>query len=161
MSAEAKKATFSKTGLTRSNISFAEGDQYAFLRLNRSKTDTEHKGIPIILAATNKQTCHRASMRKLCTQDPRLPNALLFRLQSVAFSRQSVVNILKQRIASEGLLESNFSAHSFRIHAVADSDASGPCVVPSFYILRLSCLAVARNAIRISSSSSSSGYEPG
>ncbi len=30
--AEAKKATFAETGLTRSNISFAEGDQYAILR---------------------------------------------------------------------------------------------------------------------------------
>ena len=31
--AEAKKATFAETGLTRSDISFAEGDQYAILRL--------------------------------------------------------------------------------------------------------------------------------
>ncbi len=31
--AETKKATFAETGLTRSDISFAEGDQYAILRL--------------------------------------------------------------------------------------------------------------------------------
>ncbi len=80
MSAEAKKATFSKTCLIRSNISFAEGDQYVVLRLKRSKTNTEHKGVQIILAATNNRTCFITSLRKLCTKDPRLPNALLFRL---------------------------------------------------------------------------------
>lgn len=50
--ADAKKATFSKTGLTRSEISFAESDQYAILCIKRSKTDTEHTGVQIILAAT-------------------------------------------------------------------------------------------------------------
>lgn len=43
--AEAKKATLSETGLTRSDISFVEGDQYAILRLKQSKTDTEHSGV--------------------------------------------------------------------------------------------------------------------
>ncbi len=43
--AGAEKATFAETGLTRSDISFAEGDQYAFLRLKRSKTNTEHTGV--------------------------------------------------------------------------------------------------------------------
>ena len=40
--AEAKKATFAETGLTKSDISFAESDQYAILHLKRSQTDTEH-----------------------------------------------------------------------------------------------------------------------
>ncbi len=40
--AEAKKATFAETSLTKSDISFAESDQYAILRLKRSQTDTEH-----------------------------------------------------------------------------------------------------------------------
>ena len=79
-SAEAKKATFSKTGLIRSNISFAGGDQYVILRLKRSKTNTEHTGVQIILAATNNRTCFITSLRKQCTKNPRLPNALLFRL---------------------------------------------------------------------------------
>ncbi len=117
-STEVKKATLSKTGLTRSNISFTEGHQYAFLHLKQSKTDIEYIGVQIILSATNKQTCHRASLRKLCTQDPRLLNALLFRLQSVVFFCQSVVNILKQSTAPEGLFESNFSNHSFWKRAV-------------------------------------------
>lgn len=42
---EAKKPCFAQTKLTRSDISFAEGDQYVTLRLNRSKADTEHIGV--------------------------------------------------------------------------------------------------------------------
>lgn len=52
--AAAKKATFAETSLTRSDISFAEGDQYAILRLKLSKTNKEHTGLQIILAATGE-----------------------------------------------------------------------------------------------------------
>ncbi len=93
--AEAKKATFAETSLTRSDISFAEGDQYAIVRLKQSKTDMEHTGVQIILAATGEPTWPVAALRRLFIQDPRPPNAPLFRLQSSAFSRQAVVNILK------------------------------------------------------------------
>jgi hypothetical protein len=43
---------FINTKLTRSDITFDECYEYAILRLKRSKTDTNHKGIGIILAAT-------------------------------------------------------------------------------------------------------------
>ncbi len=52
--AEANKATFAETGLTSSDISFEEGDRYAILRLKRSKTDTEHTGVQILLAVTGQ-----------------------------------------------------------------------------------------------------------
>ncbi len=112
--AEAKKATFARTGLTRSDIPFAEGDQYAILRLKRSKTDREHTGVQIILAAMGEPTCPVAALRRLFIHDPRSPNASLFRLQPWAFSRQAVVNIVKQRITAAGLLKVNYSGHSFR-----------------------------------------------
>ncbi len=80
MATEAKKATFVETGLTRSDISFAEGDQYLILHLKRSKTDIEHTGVQIILVATGEQTCLVAALRSLFIQDPRPPNAPLFRL---------------------------------------------------------------------------------
>ncbi len=67
----------------------------------------------IILAATSEPTCPVAALRRLFIQDQRPPNAPLFRLQSSAFSRQAVVNIPKQRIAAAGLLEANYSGHSF------------------------------------------------
>ncbi len=93
--AEAKKATFAETGLTRLDVLFAEGDQYAILRLKQSKTNTEHTGVQIILAATGEPTCPVAALRRLFIQDLRPLNAPFFRLQSSAFSRQAVVNILK------------------------------------------------------------------
>ena len=74
----------------------------------------EHLEVQIILAATGEPTCPLAALRRLFIQDPRPPNAPLFRLQSSAFSRQAVVNILKQRIAAAGLSEANYSGHSFR-----------------------------------------------
>lgn len=54
---EVKKAMFAETSFTRSDISFAKGDQYAILHLKRSKTNTEHTGVQIILKVTCKQTC--------------------------------------------------------------------------------------------------------
>ncbi len=77
---EAKKATFAEKDLKWSGISFAEGDQYAILRLKRSKTDTEHTGVQIILAATGEPTCPVAALRRLFIQDPRPRNAPLIRL---------------------------------------------------------------------------------
>ena len=112
--AEAKKASFKDTKLTRSDISFAEGDQYAILRLKRSKTDVDHTGVQIMLAATGEPTCPVSALRRLFIQDPRPAEAPLFRLSSAAFSRQSVVSILKKRIGAAGLLEADFSGHSFR-----------------------------------------------
>ncbi len=67
----------------------------------------------IILAATGEPTCPLVALRKLFIQDPRPPNAPLFRLQSFTFSRQAVVNILKQRMTEAGLTEVNHSGYSF------------------------------------------------
>ncbi len=66
----------------------------------------------IILAATGEPTCPVAALRRLFIQDSRPHNAPLFRLQSSAFSRQAVVNILKQRIGAASLPEANYSGHS-------------------------------------------------
>ncbi len=95
IAAEAKKATFAQTSLTRSDISFAEGDQYVILRLKQSKTDKEHTRVQIVLAATGEPTCPVAALRRLFIQVPRPPNSPLFRLQSSAFSCQAVVRLLK------------------------------------------------------------------
>ena len=48
--AESQARTFADTKLTRSDITFSEGDQHAILRLKRSKTDVNHTGVEIILA---------------------------------------------------------------------------------------------------------------
>ncbi len=71
----------------------------------------------IILAATGEPTCPVAALRRLFIQNLRPPNAPLFRLQSSAFSRQAVVNILKQRFVAASLPEANYSGHNFRKRA--------------------------------------------
>ncbi len=93
-----KKSTFVETHVTRSNISFTEGDQYAVFRLKRSKTDVDYSGVQIILAATGESTCPIATLQKLFQTDPQPANTLLFRLGFGAFSRQSVVAALKKRL---------------------------------------------------------------
>lgn len=61
--------TFTNTKLTRSDITFDENFDYAILRLKRSKTDLDHKGVEIILAATHDQICPVAALRKLFLLD--------------------------------------------------------------------------------------------
>ena len=53
-----KNASFSQTSVTESDILLAEEDQYAVLRLKRSKTDTEHTGAGI-------ETCPVLALRRL------------------------------------------------------------------------------------------------
>lgn len=65
VAAKAKKATFADIGLIRLHISFAERDQYAILWLKWSKTDVKYIWLQIILAATDKNTCPVAALRKL------------------------------------------------------------------------------------------------
>lgn len=112
--AELNKPTFASTRVTRSDISFAENDLYATLRLKRSKTDTERTGVQIVLAATGEPTCPVASLRCLFSVDPQPPNAPLFRLSSGSFDRQSVILILRQRLTQAGISEAGFSGISFR-----------------------------------------------
>lgn len=113
-SAELKKANFVDTHATRSDVSFAEGNQHAVLRLKRSKTDIEHSGVQIILAATGENTCPVAALRQLFLIDPQPSNAPLFRLNSGSFSRQGVVAALKKKLIQAGIKETEFSGHSFR-----------------------------------------------
>lgn len=68
----------------------------------------------IIFAATGNQRYPVAALRRLFVSDLHPPNAPLFRLQFTAFSRQDVINILKQRMTVVGLPEFHYSSHSFR-----------------------------------------------
>ena len=61
----AKKADpfFKNIYLTRSDINFSEQDPYGILRLKRSKTDTNHTRVFIMLAATKNLTCPITTLR--------------------------------------------------------------------------------------------------
>lgn len=112
-STECKKAFFSKTKVRRSDVSFVEGNQYAVLWLKQSKTDTEHTGIQIILAATGEKTYSVATLAHLYTLDPQPPAAPLLHLSSGAFSCFSIVSALEKLILLAGLAQSDYSGHSF------------------------------------------------
>ena len=71
------KYTFINTKLTRSDITFAADDSYAILRLKRSKSDIDHQGVDIILAATNKPCCPVTALKTLFEFDPQPPFAPL------------------------------------------------------------------------------------
>ncbi len=111
--AERKKSTFVETHATKSDISFAEGDQYTVLRLKQSKTDVEHSGVQIMLAATGEETRSMAALRRLFAIDPQPANAPLFRLNSGVFSRQGVVSALRKTLVQAGIKETGFLVHSF------------------------------------------------
>ena len=114
--ADRKKTSFQRLKPTRGDISFAENDQYATLRLKRSKTDTNHSGVQIVLAATNESTCPVTALRRLFRNDPQPSTSPLFRL-GTAFTRASVIASLKKRLIAAGINDSAYSGHSFRKEA--------------------------------------------
>lgn len=123
--AERNKSSFASTSTTRSDVFFSENDQYAILRLKRSKTDINHTGVQIVLAATGEPTCPVASLRRLFLVDPQLPSAPLFQLASGSFPRQRVITILRSRLIQAGLSDTGFSGHSFRKGAAQHASDHG------------------------------------
>ena len=123
--ADLKKSSFINLKVTRSDVRFAENDQYAVLRLKRSKTDVKHTGVQIILSATGELTCPVAALRRLFNHVKRPASAPLFMLSNAAFSRVSVISILKSRLAQAGLSETGFSGHSFRNGAAQHASDQG------------------------------------
>lgn len=113
MKANAKKISFEKTKLTRSDVFFAEENQYATLSLKQSKTDTEHTRVQIIFTATNDATCPISALGNLFALDLRPPNVPLFRLLSNMFLCHNVITILRKKLNAIGLLKVEYSRHSF------------------------------------------------
>lgn len=127
-SAEIQTRTFVDTKLTRSDITFSDEDQHAILRLKRSKTDLNHTGVEIILAATHDATCPVTALRTLFTRDPQPQTAPLFRLtgRSTAFSRKPVLDILQNRLRQHDIATSkSYTGHSFRKGAAQHASDNG------------------------------------
>lgn len=126
--AEAKANTFINTKLTRSDITFSDRDQHAILRLKRSKTDLNHSGVEIILAATYDKNCPVKALRALFTQDPQPRTAPLFRLTkgNTAFSRKPVLEILQHRLQLHNIATPKlYTGHSFRKRAAQHASDNG------------------------------------
>ena len=66
----ANRSAFSNTKLSRSDITFSINDEHVVLTLKRSKTNTLHKGVDIILVATGTATCLVLALYQLWIQDP-------------------------------------------------------------------------------------------
>jgi hypothetical protein len=120
------KHTFINTKLTRSDITFATDDSYAILRLKRSKSDIDHQGVDIILAATNKPCCPVTALKTLLEFDPQPPFAPLFRLRGGTCNYNSFVSILRNRLRALGLPNwDKYSGHSFRRGAAQHASDNG------------------------------------
>ena len=126
--AEAQAPTFVNTKLTRSDITFAEDNQQAILRLKRSKTDLYHTGVEIILAATHDKTCPVTALHTLFSKDPQPRIAPLFRLtgKSTAFDRNPVINMLQKRLQAHNInMPKSYTGHSFRKGAAQHASDNG------------------------------------
>lgn len=127
-SMEAQACIFRDTKLTRSDITFSESDQHAIVRLKRSKTDLNHTGVEIILAATHNKTCPVKALQTLFVQDPQLYTAPLFWLTEgeTAFARTPVLNILQARLNNHGIGRAKaYTGHSFRKGAAQHASDNG------------------------------------
>ena len=121
--------TASKT--TRSDIRFA--DDHFVLRLKRSKTDTNHEGVDIIVAKTGERICAYTALQRLYTHDPQPPDAPLFSL-GTSFDRNSVIRILRARLKDTNHPEACISGHSFRKGAAQHAH---DCGMPQGHIMQL------------------------
>jgi hypothetical protein len=118
--------TFTNTKLTRSDIRFSDDNKYAILRLKRSKTDTMHQGVEIILAASNNICCPVTALKTLLTRDPQPLSAPLFRLSGAPFDYNGFVKILRKRLREIGEPKAGlFSGHSFRRGASQHASDNG------------------------------------
>lgn len=117
---------FIQTHLTRSDITFEENDQYAILRLKFSKTDYDHTGVEIVLAATDDDLCPVKALRSLFELDPQPNSAPLFSLENNApFTREALVKKLCKRLNDNGISDQGFSGHSFRKGAAHHANENG------------------------------------
>lgn len=98
-----KKALFSATKVTKSDILFSKSNQYAVLCFKQSKTNTEQTGVLIVLVVTGEKTYSIAALARFYILNSQPANTLLFRLWSGAFSCFSVVTALKKCLFLPGL----------------------------------------------------------
>ena len=122
----ANQQLFEKTALLRSDITFCDTDDHVILALKESKTDYEHKGVQIVIAASNSSTCPVRALRRLFKEDPQPPNAPLFRFSNRAFSYKNFVAALRHRLDAIGIRDSSiYSGHSFRRGAASTAKMNG------------------------------------
>lgn len=108
--------TFQATRLTRSDVTFSTDDSHAILRLKRSKSDTNHRGVEIVLSADpDDRICPVRALRTLFLYQPELPTAPLFGWDNRPLERTWMISQLRSKLTSAGvILSPSYSGHSFR-----------------------------------------------
>ena len=105
---------FTATKLTRSNIRFSPTLDHALLTLKRSKTDRNHKGVSIILVATNNAACPVEALSKLFLYDQQPASAPLFALSSGTFTLSTFQTAVISKLNHAGIDSAGIKGHSFR-----------------------------------------------
>jgi hypothetical protein len=95
---------FHATKATRGDVQFAPNFESLTLTLKSSKTDVEHTGVRIIIAASKDPTlCPVWAMRALFQMDPQPPNAPLFNLGAgKAFTKKAFRTAMSKRLLETG-----------------------------------------------------------
>jgi hypothetical protein len=120
------KRSFKSTSLLRLDITFSDLDEHVTISLKRSKTDYDHVGVDIIIAATATPTCPVQALRRLFEEDPQPLDSPLFRLSSGPLSYHKFVAIVRQRLQDSGVANpQEYSGHSFRRGAATQAKANG------------------------------------
>lgn len=129
-------AAFKASRLCRSDVSFAADWTNMVITLRASKTDIEHQGVKIYIAATPHRlnTCPVFAMRALFQLDPQEPGHPLFHVNDSCFSRTKFVANMQARIASLNLNPRGYTAHSVRKGAAQDAADNG-CLSSEIQIL--------------------------
>jgi len=106
--------TFQNTRLTREDVRFFEKGRYATIFLKRSKTDYDHRGVTVVLTASHDSICPVAALQSLLERGPQPESAPLFRLTNGAFTRDTVIKELENKLLREGVSPDGYRGHSFR-----------------------------------------------
>lgn len=116
---------FTDIKIRRNDVTFASDGSQVQIRLRRSKTDKENRGVNIVLAATSSPTCPVRSLRALFIADRRPPSAPLFNVGNEPMQRNWFIRLLKKRLTEFGYSASGYNGHSFRRGAAQQASDNG------------------------------------
>jgi hypothetical protein len=100
-------------------------DNSATVILPASKTDPFRKGVAIQLAPSQSSICPVRALRHLLDRFPRDPSHPLFSRTLGPFSRQYIVDKVKELLPRAGISTLGFSGHSLRKGAAVSAAANG------------------------------------
>jgi len=109
---------------TRRDVTFAADGTHAILRLKRSKTDKEHRGVDIVLPATGSTTCPVTALRTLFRRDPRDLDSFLFTHEGKSITRDWLIHTMRTKMDQAGI-PTDFQGHSFRRGAAQHASDNG------------------------------------